>query len=748
MKTELSNKADYYVATDGNDEWSGTLASPNSNRSDGPFATPTKARDAVRSLKKESENRDVVVLFRGGKYFLDSTVVFGLQDSAGKSHTITYAAYPGEEPVFSSGVSITGWRELEKRPDGLPEMARARVWVADVPASLGRFRTLYDGDKRLSRARSKPFAVVMRENERKISDAHTSLKFAPGTLKNWQNIEDVEIIQRRYKFTITILTLLSVDEESGFATTNAPGYGRLLEITGSRPWGVQEGEQAIWVENVLEAMENPGDWVLNTKEGKIYLWPTGDSPGDDIVAPSLTELFRVEGKIDGKAPSDTPVFGIVFRGLTFVQADRGVVVDGDKSIQHDWEMLDKADALLRFRGAEECVVDECRFVDSGGSAIRLDLHCQRNTVRNNEITRLGGAGILLIGYGPGSKDVNKQNEIFNNHIHHSGQIYWHSHGIVMWQSGENHVSNNYIHHMPRKGICITGVRPQFFNPDDFLDRNHPPIRENTPSIRWNEIPDADAVKARAASMPWEECDIIDWPEVTPYLHTRNNIVENNEIYRVGEILADGSAINVSGAGEGNIVRRNYIHHILGRFHGAIRTDDYQRGSTFEENILFKIASCGFCTRHENYWINNIVADVREGSSIWVGQRRYDGTIIRGNILIQPSGNSEFYINSGRSTISKDVYDHFAKMSKGEIDQNLYYQVDAPKGPSTTLDRVRDAGYDKNSAYADPLFVDWENGDFRLKPESPALKMGIKPIDMDKIGLTDEFPKRFLEGDKK
>ena len=95
-------------------------------------------------------------MFRGGRYLLEKTVVFGLQDGADDGFSITYAAYPGEEPVFSSGVAIEGWTELEYRPDGLPEMARSKVWVADVPASLGRFKSLYDGDTRLPRARSKP----------------------------------------------------------------------------------------------------------------------------------------------------------------------------------------------------------------------------------------------------------------------------------------------------------------------------------------------------------------------------------------------------------------------------------------------------------------------------------------------------------------------------------------------------------------------------------------------------------------
>jgi len=119
-------------------------------------------------------------------------------------------------------------------------------------------------------------------------------------------------------------------------------------------------------------------------------------------------------------------------------------------IQHDWEMVDKANALVRFRGAENCAVEQCRFRDSGGNAIRLNLHARKNRIESNEIRHMGQGGIMLIGYGPGRKDVNKENQILNNHIHHSGLIYWHSHAVVMWQSGNNRVANNYIHHMPRK----------------------------------------------------------------------------------------------------------------------------------------------------------------------------------------------------------------------------------------------------------------------------------------------------------
>ena len=44
-------KADYYIAPNGNDSWSGKLAAPNASKSDGPFATIERAQQAVLELK-------------------------------------------------------------------------------------------------------------------------------------------------------------------------------------------------------------------------------------------------------------------------------------------------------------------------------------------------------------------------------------------------------------------------------------------------------------------------------------------------------------------------------------------------------------------------------------------------------------------------------------------------------------------------------------------------------------------------
>ena len=124
--TQAAGKADFYLSPQGSDTWSGTLARPNAKGTDGPFASLERARDAVRELKK-SKSDDIVVFVREGTYSLTRTVVFGVEDSGEGESTVTYAAYPGDTPVFSSGREIKGWKSELPRKGG-----RGRKWFAVV----------------------------------------------------------------------------------------------------------------------------------------------------------------------------------------------------------------------------------------------------------------------------------------------------------------------------------------------------------------------------------------------------------------------------------------------------------------------------------------------------------------------------------------------------------------------------------------------------------------------------------------
>lgn len=720
---------EFYVSLSGSDGNNGSR-----NR---PFATLARARDAIRAARKlDPRGRDFTVWIRGGIYRLREPVVFGLEDSAPPGHSITYGAAAGEDPVFSSGVSLLNWRKAGgEHAAELPPAARGKVWVADLPEHLGRFHALFDRDGHLPRARSAGFVPRLPPGSNgnldpaRRSESLRTLYSPPGVIRNWPNLDDIELVIRpSIRWTMNILALQSVDERSGTAVTQLPASYPLLPIRGTT------GDSA-WVENVMEALDGPGEWVLNTHTRKLYLWPRQGEPDETIVAPGLRELIRIEGKVDVAGPSDTPVRGLVFDGLTFAHADRVLWEAGDKGMQHDWEMEDKPDALVRLRGAEDCVIRNCRFKDSGGNAVRLDYHAQGNRVEGNEIRNLGQGGIILFGYGPGTKDVNRRNQIVNNHIHHSGLLYWHSHGIVLWQSGENRVANNHIHDMPRKAICLAGARYTYF-------RRPGSVREVASTFRWHEIGEPPS----------------SFDQALRFLHTRNNVIEDNEVSQVLQKLGDGAAINVSGAGEGNVIRHNYVHDVTpSEWVAAIlRNDDWQRGTTWENNVIFRVHTRFGQNKGVNHIINNIAVDT--SLTKWPDRpdtylaflsvmpaQPVDGARIERNIFYNSQPAEANFIAVSVSQNSPAGSSVPAVLARMKVDYNTYFNASVPAGaPSKFKDLMRESGAGQHDAYEDPLFANVESGDFRLRPASPALARGFQPIDLKGVGLTSRFRKRLLE----
>lgn len=696
-------KSDFYVSANGSDEWSGTLAEPNSQRTDGPFATLEKARDAVRGLKKHNST-DILVLIREGTYLLEETVVFGVEDSGEDEATVTYAAYPDETPVFSAGREIEGWKKVRHDFPGLSRTAQGNVLEAEV---TGHFKSLFDSEGMLPRARSAGFIPLK-------GGSRNRLHFPKGRLKSWPNIEDVEIVVRPHHAWISnILPLASVDEEKQIAHTSIAATYAMNKLH------FLKTTESCWVENVLEELDEPGEWVLDTRQGKVYLWPRGDSL---VMAPQLIELLKVEGQIDKSGPADRPARNLTFRGLTFMHGDRYSLAEDDAGLQHDWDMLDKPNALVRLRGTENCAIEQCNFVHSGSGAIRVDLHGQKNRISGNHIEQMGGGGILLCGYGPGTKDVNKDNLVYNNHIHHSGRIYMHSPGIMLWQSGENRVANNLIHHMPYSGMIISGCVTHFFGKNG---------REVGRTIRRHEI----------SGLPGKPS----LKHVRPYLHTHDNLIEYNEIHNVMEKMGDGNGIYIRGAGAGNVIRRNYIHHLVTpmKMQAAIRTDGGQRDTLIAENLIYKCMAQGIILKLNNRAENNIVADVLappRGYYLSLREGPLTGASIKHNIFYSTGKDTTFIdeLPPGNGRVSEDRRGRaLAQAKDADTDFNIYYSnADSELGKSI-LEKQRSDGVDAHSRAVNPLFVDPDNGDFRFEPDSPALKMGIVPFDMSKVGLRHE-----------
>lgn len=711
---------EFYVSPNGNDSNEGTL--------DSPFKSIAFAKETIRGLSSQERQLSINVYLREGTHTLDKTIVFGLDDSGAEDTKITYTAYKDETPIISSGIKIKGWKKLETFPETLPEIAKGNVWVADMPEGMDRFYTLFDGDKRLARTKKEGFDFkdIDYVGAKSMNVLHDKDRYllrkldleGESILKSWPNLEDIEVGFAPVPWTMNMLTLESVDEDKGEAWT-------VLEA--NAPPAAKKSHTKPWVENVIDHLDTPGQWVLNTQERKIYYWPTEGEPSNAIVAPKLKEYFRIEGTIDYEGATDIPTKNLIFKGLTFQHGERDSWWKGHKGwgIQHDWDKFDRGNAMVRFRGAEDCEITECRFTNSGGSAIRLDLHAQNITIKNNMIDFVGHMGILLCGYGPGTKDVNKNNTITNNVIHHVGTVMKMGAAIFIWQSGSNKVSNNLIHHVPRKAVGICGIRVPILQKRD-ID-----FDEGSKTIRWNEI---DKSIAKEGTF---------WEKHTPFLHAKNNIVENNEVYRALEQLADGSALNVSGAGEGNIMRNNYAHHITSHASGVMRTDDWQRGTTFENNIIYMANVSGIVHKGFNHIVNNIMVDCSSRESIrfasYPDEEADYGSKVQNNIYYESKDAIKYY------NISYRASEGISKPEDCAADNNIFYCAENVKKATKYVATKRKDGIEMNSIIADPLFVDIDNANFELKPESPAFKLGFKQIDMSKIGLkTNEFPQRYMK----
>src|ERR1035438_9789153 len=174
-----------------------------------------------------------------------------------------------------------------------------------------------------------------------------------------------------------------------------------------------------------------------------------------------------------------------------------------------------------------------------------------------------------------------------------------------------------------------------------------------------------------------------------------------------------------------MIRNNLVHDVSSFTYGGwgIYTDEGSSEIVIENNIVYGCKSAGFHQHYgrENILRNNIFAFNREHQLMRTRPEPHTSFTMEGNIV---------YFDQGR-LLGTNWTD-----GKFTMRRNLYY--DARGGEISfagkTFSEWQAFGQDRDSTIIDPLFVNAGNFDFRLRPESPALKMGFHQIDMTKIGI--------------
>ena len=702
---------------------------------DGPIATLEDARLKVQELKKEQPDQPIEVLIKSGVYRLQETVVFGLEDSGKDGAPVVYKASPGESPVFTGGVPITGWKKLVSEPAGVCKEAQGKLWVAPIPKGLPKswvIKSLYDGETLLHRAKSDGFkyADVEKENDfnrqgKKITslleyngDAvapfDRTIHYRDDHIKDWKNPSDIELILKDRPWLANVIALDRIDTEK-----------KIAHLAVDPTYQAISPKNRYWVENAIEYLDEPGEWVVNTQEGLIYMWPEKDLATMNVIAPYLSEFIRVEGTEDGPFASH-----LKFEGLTFTHGVRDILQPDDKGLQHDWEMYDKPNAVIRFRFSEDCDVEACTIKSSSGTGIRLDLHCQRIAIKSNHLHHLGGGGILLSGYGPGTKDVNKNNVVHDNYIHHIGELLLHSAAIFIAQSGHNEITHNTISDVPYNGMVISGCRPHEFH----LVKRIPFRRAWVSSIRFEEC-EPYIEKGQAARFKNSLSHFL------PLLHARKNRIIMNDISRTLLKLHDGNAIYFSAMGVDNWVERNYLHQNHDTA-GALRLDDNPSFTIIRENVITQ-SEHGLGLKGPADLVNNFVftETFLRGRSLpgWLGGTKKVKP--KQNIFMPPASSkatSGLYLTDKRAT-NRPFFENLP-LTESSIyfteNKSEAYQPKTKLGNDLYTGKPATAGEDSvKLLYADPMFDQdaMKKGIYRFKEGSPAGKLGIKPIDLRGVG---------------
>lgn len=718
----IASAVEFYVSQDGDDGSSGGIKQP--------FATLSAAKKAVRNVarKNPADDKTVTVYLRGGTYVVSETLVFGLQDSAPDGTVIRYLAYEDEVPVLTSLKPVNGWKRANSLATGLPEASKGKVWVADIDVNR-KFKTLYGNGTMLPRARSTGFNPI-RSAE---GQGHLKRLTIPKDLdlRQWANVSDIEVMIRpTYPWAMNILPVADMDADARTITTTVGGTYPLEPHP--QPFIDAHGiSNTCWLENAIDYLDSPGEWVLDSTKGKLYLWPVDGLSPVNIAAPQCVELIRVEGEMQENRPVDQTVRGLEFKGITFTGNDRYTWKDNEASFQHDWSAVDQPSAMFRLRCATDCAVEGCTFVQGATTGVRLDLQATGNRIEGNRFSELGEHGIALCGYGAGTKDLNKRNQILNNRIDHIGRLYWYGSGIYVAQSGENQIANNLIHNVPFIGITLSGARS--------FNYQRPALGEGYRSIRWQDFSERNKKMLQDAYAKGEErTDFF-----LSSLHARDNQIEGNEIFAAVETMGDGNAIYLSGAGTGNRIRRNYIHHILSDgVSTAMRPDDLQEQTTFEQNIIYKCVYGAIEHKHTNNYINNIFACIyptnphgrkwAEWAYFIFGRGPNTGSRIQNNVFYAEGGDPRFYYSRWNSP-----------MDDSFVDNNLYWCAENPESAEKQLKALQEKGHDQHGIAANPQFANITNGDFSLAANSPARDIGFEPIDVSSIGLQVPWKERLV-----
>jgi len=722
---EAKRNAAFTVALNGSDSNPGTFEKP--------FATLARARDAVRKLK-EIAATPIKVYVRTGTYYLADPLVFGPEDSGTERVPITYAAYPGELVTISGGRKLDcQWRPYK---DG--------IMICELPAvKTGKldFSQLFVNGVRQIRARypnwdhSLPGESAYIYPKGRIPDEARAPFLDPNADMTFSGISPRGIIFEAGSFTTK---RWAKPEEAvihifqDFHWGNLQWTIRAIDYTNNHIWFGRGGHQLaskgkagsirvdrssqFYIENVFEELDAPGEWYLDKDKGVLYHIP---AEGIDLKT-ALVEapIFQQVGRFIGT--QDEPARHITLEGFRITHTASTFLEQYSIPSNGDWSIHRGGAVFLE--GARDCTIKNCWFDAVGGNAVFMNNYNRDNAVTGCKFTEAGESAICFVGAIESTigtfLNFPYQCRASNNLIHDCGVFGKQIAGVYISRAKRVTAAHNLIYNMPRAGICIgDGTWGGHVIEDNEIHHSVQETSDHGPFNSWGREGYWCRTQAhnREFAFPHQAGNVKDYAEET-------TIIRNNYLHGVAKNYQWGSYLQALDLDDGTSNFHVYNNLCVGMAI-SIREGDFR---TVE---------------------NNIIIDPVVPFAIHYGFDN-NNDIVRRNIIY--TTGDIFFVSAVTQPYLK------------EMNNNLFYSPKPPwsykpaitiasrnrNGISTykkhTLAEWQENGYDKDSLIADPMFINPAKNDYRVKPESPALKLGFKNFEMGKWGLTDEFPKMWRE----
>jgi len=650
-----------------------------------PIATLLKAQELAR---KSLADASVEVIFANGTYYLPQTIKFTSADSKIPPLKVTYRAEEEGGAILSGGSLL----ELNWKPVG------NGIFAAEVRGNPA-IDQLYINGKRQRMARF-PNAVEGKNvfdtwdlsHSAKTDSSNDPL--TPERIARWKNPEGGYIHAMHSALWGDMHWIIKGKNADG--TLNYEGGWQ-----NNRPSKMHPVYRMV--ENIFEELDSPGEWFFNAKEQKLYLMPeTGTN-----IKTAKVEIVRLRHLIEFSGTKEDPVKSVNLKGFVFRHAARTFMDNKEPLLRSDWTVY-RGGAVV-FTGAEDCSITDCEFDQVGGNAIFVNSYNRRITVRGCYIHHSGANGVAFVGdpetvrsplfrYGdqdfsvidrtPGPKgdDFPEDCLVEDCLITMTGRYEKQTAPVQISMSHKIRVNHCSIYDVPRAGINIS----------EGTFGGH--IIENCDVFNTVlETGDHGSFNSWGRDRFWTPDINETVPEVTkqpglPFLDMLEcNIIRGNR-WRCDH----GWDIDLD---DGSTWYRIYNNVLLSG--GLKMREGYNRIAT-----------------------NNVIVNNSLHPHVWYPN---SGDVFMHNIVFgayKPAVMARAIAPDGKWG--------------AQLDSNLF--------ATNNDDRIRFAknGCDANSLVGDPRFVNAENGDFRVKEGSPALKIGFKNFPMNEFGVFSEKLKKMAK----